>query len=252
MSRRKKKLPVEPVRVTIESMTHEGRGVAHVDGKAVFVNGVLPEEEVVFKYTRQNRRYDEAEVVEIITPSPHRVEPKCQHFSICGGCSLQHLDSAQQIINKQQVLMDNLQRIGKVIPEEVLPAMTGPVWGYRRKARLGAKHVFKKNKVLVGFREKRSGFLAELERCEVLHDSVGPRLVELGELIESLSCSDKIPQIEVAVADAATALVFRNLVELTDDDRQKLIAYAKTTAYGSIRNPPGPIPLLHCGLNNRS
>ena len=227
MSRRKRKLPVEPVTTTIESMTHEGKGVTHIEGKAVFVHGVLAGEEVRFQYTRKSRRYDEGKVIEILKPSPLRIEPKCQHFGLCGGCSLQHLDPAEQIKSKQQVLLDNLQRIGKVSAEEILPPLTGPIWGYRRKARLGVKYVRKKEKVLVGFREKGTGLLAELQRCEVLHASVGPYLIELADLVRSLSCYEKIPQIEVAVSDDHTALVFRHLEELTTDDRSKLTDYAK-------------------------
>ena len=227
MSRRKKKLPTEPVTTTIESVTHEGKGVSHIDGKTVFIHGVLTGEEVRFQYTRYHRRYDEGKVVEILKPSPFRVEPKCKHFGLCGGCSLMHLDPAEQINNKQQVLLDNLQRIGKVSAEQILPPLTGPIWGYRRKARLGAKHVRKKEKMLVGFREKGSGLLAELERCEVLHPSVGPYLRQLADLVRSLSCYERIPQIEVAVSDEHTALVFRHLEELTDEDKAKLTDYAK-------------------------
>jgi len=240
MSRHKRKPPLDPVSTRIESLTHEGRGVTHIDGKTVFVDGVLPGEEVLFKYTRQNRRYDEGEVVEIITPSAHRVEPKCSHFAICGGCSLQHLAPAQQIISKQQVLLDNLQRIGKVSPAEVMPPLTGPIWGYRRKARLGVKYVFKKEKVLVGFREKRSGLLAQLEHCEVLHQSVGADLTRLADLVRSLSCYDKIPQIEVAVSDEHTALVFRHLVELTAEDKQRLIDYAQAHGLCLYLQAAGP------------
>ena len=227
MARSKKKLSTELVTTTIESMTHEGKGVSHIDGKTVFIHGVLAGEEVRFQYTRSHRRYDEGKAIEILKPSPHRVEPKCQHFGLCGGCSLQHLEPAEQIKNKQQVLLDNLQRIGKVTAEEILPPLTGPIWGYRRKARLGVKHVRKKEKVLVGFREKGSGLLAELERCEVLHPSVGPYLVQLADLVRSLSCYERIPQIEVAVSDEHTALVFRHLDELTDEDRQKLTDFAR-------------------------
>ncbi|MDH5181787.1 MAG: 23S rRNA (uracil(1939)-C(5))-methyltransferase RlmD [Gammaproteobacteria bacterium] len=240
MSRRKQKLPTEPVIATIESLTHEGRGVTHIDGKAVFVDGVLPKEEVRCRYVHRHRRYDEAELLEILRASPERVTPRCAHFAVCGGCSLQHLAAEQQIGNKQQVLLDNLQRIGKVTPATVLPPMTGPVWGYRRKARLGVKYVIKKGKVLVGFREKRSGFLAELERCEVLHPDVGMRLTELAELIATLACRDRLPQIEVAVGDNATALVLRHLDPLSAEDHSKLIDYAKTTGLWLYLQPAGP------------
>ncbi|MDH5777193.1 MAG: 23S rRNA (uracil(1939)-C(5))-methyltransferase RlmD, partial [Gammaproteobacteria bacterium] len=240
MSRRTRKLPTEPVTATIESMTHEGKGVTHIDGKAVFVHGTLPDEEVRFQYTRKSRRYDEAKVVEVLKPSPLRVEPKCKHFGLCGGCSLQHLDSSEQIKNKQQILLDNLQRIGKVEAKEILAPMTASAWGYRRKARLGVKHVRKKEKVLVGFREKGSGLLAELEQCEVLHESVGKRLLELAELVRSLSCYEKIPQIEVAVSDDHTALVFRHLEVLTKDDMTKLTDFAKSNDLYIYLQSAGP------------
>ena len=240
MSRRKKKLSTDPVTATIESMSHEGRGVTHIDGKAVFIHGVLAGEEVRFQYTRQHRRYDEGKLVEVLKASPLRVKPKCPHFGMCGGCSFQHVAPAEQIRIKQQVLMDNLQRIGKVAPVEVLPPMTGPIWGYRRRARLGVKHVHKKDKILVGFREKGSGYLAELECCEVLHPSVGPYLLQLAGLVGSLSCFEKIPQIEVAVSDEHTALVFRHLVELTTADQDKLTDYAKQHGLYIYLQPAGP------------
>lgn len=244
MSRRKKKLPTEPVTTIIESLTHEGRGVSHIDGKTVFIHGVLAGEEVRFRYTHSHRRYDEGKPVEILKPSPHRVEPKCRHFGLCGGCSLQHLDPAEQIKNKQQVLLDNLQRIGKVMPGEILPPLTGPVWGYRRRARLGVKYVHKKEKVLVGFREKGSGLLAELESCEVLHPPVGHSLRQLADLIRSLSCYEKIPQIEVAVDDNHTALVFRHLVELTVDDKARLTGYARQHDLYLYLQPAGPDSII--------
>lgn len=240
MARRKKKLPTEPVTTRIESLTHDGKGVSHIDGKTVFIHGVLAGEEVRFQYTRSHRRYDEGEVIEVLKPSPHRVVPKCRHFDLCGGCSLQHLDPAEQIKSKQGVLLDNLQRIGKVTAEEILPPLSGPIWGYRRKARLGVKYVRKKEKVLVGFREKGSPYLAELECCEVLHDSVGPRLVELAELVRSLSCYEKIPQIEVAVSDSHTALVFRHLQALSADDERKLRDYAQQHDFYVYLQAAGP------------
>ncbi len=240
MSRRKKKLSTEPVTATIESMSHEGRGVTHIDGKTVFIHGVLAGEEVRFQYTHQHRRYDEGKLLEVIKASPLRVEPKCLHFGVCGGCSFQHVNPAEQIRIKQQVLLDNLQRIGKVSPEEILPPMTGPIWGYRRRARLGVKHVIKKEKILVGFREKGTGYLAELERCEVLHPSVGPYLLQLADLIGSLSCFEKIPQIEVSVSDDHTALVFRHLVDLSTADKDKLIAYAQQHELYVYLQPAGP------------
>ncbi len=237
--RRKPKLPNYPVRASIESLSHDGRGVTHVDGKAVFVDGALPGEEISFFYTARARRHDEGRVCEIFVASADRVEPGCAHFDICGGCSLQHLAAARQILSKQQILLDNLQRIGQVEPERVLDPVTGPVWGYRNKARLGVKHVIKKGRVLVGFREKRKPYIADIRRCEVLHPSVGERLEELAQLIQGLDASARIAQIEVAVGDEHTALVFRNLDPLSAADADMLVDYARRTELHIYLQPGG-------------
>ncbi|MES9885728.1 MAG: TRAM domain-containing protein, partial [Candidatus Sedimenticola sp. 6PFRAG1] len=171
---RRRQLPKDPVKAEIESLSHDGRGVTHIDGKAVFIHGALPGEEVEFIYTRKTKQHDEGQVESVIKASPDRVEPRCAQFGICGGCSLQHQAPEAQIGAKQQALMDAFQRIGKVEPGEILPPLVSPSsWGYRRKARLGAKYVPKKGKVLVGFRERGSGFITDIERCHVLHPKVG-------------------------------------------------------------------------------
>ncbi|MGB5715869.1 MAG: TRAM domain-containing protein, partial [Gammaproteobacteria bacterium] len=165
---RRKRLPDPVSGVTIESLSHDGRGVAHLDGKAVFIDGALPGEVVSFEYRASRRRFDEGRLTAVTQASPDRVEPGCAHFGVCGGCSLQHLEPAAQLQAKQRTLLDNLKHIGKVVPEEVLPALTAPVWGYRTKGRLGVKDVIKKGRVLVGFREKHSPYVADLAACEVL------------------------------------------------------------------------------------
>ncbi|MDA1107526.1 MAG: 23S rRNA (uracil(1939)-C(5))-methyltransferase RlmD [Proteobacteria bacterium] len=239
-SRNLKSLPQEPVPAHVESLNHDGRGVAHIDGKAVFIEGALPGEEVLFTYVVQHKRYDEGTVAQILKPSPQRVTPRCAHFNICGGCSLQHMDAAAQIDAKQQVLLDNLRQIGRVDPEQVLPPLRGPHWGYRRRARLGVKFVIKKDKLLVGFREKRSALLADLERCEVLHPSVGERLPELRALIAGLESYNCIPQIEVAVGDEATALIFRNLAVLSGSDQEKMQQFGEAHGMQIYLQPAGP------------
>lgn len=239
MSKRRKKIPQETPLVEIESLTHEGKGVTHVNGKAVFVDGVLPGEKVEIKYVRVSRRYDEAIVNNLLQASPHRVEPACPHFGVCGGCSLQHIEAGEQIRFKQQVLLDNLKHIGGVEPESVLAPITGEPWGYRRKARMGVKYVFKKEKLLVGFREKRSGYLAELEGCKVLHVQVGSRLSLLAELITGLSIREKLPQIEVAAGDDHVALIFRVLEQPSTADLEKLVAFAKAEDFHLYLQPGG-------------
>ena len=233
------KLPTEPVRVKIESLSHDVRGVTHIDGKAVFIDDTLPDEEVEFIYTRRKRSYDEGKLHKIITPSPDRIEPHCQHFGVCGGCSLQHLDSEKQIHLKQTILLDNLNHLGHVKPETVLPPVTGPAWGYRRKARLGVKYVFKKEKLMVGFREKRNSYIADIQSCPVLHPSVGTKLTLLADLLGQFKIRDKIPQIEVAVSDTQSALVVRHLEDMNDENKEMLKAFAKEQEFLIFLQPGG-------------
>lgn len=225
--RRRKNLPQDPVEVTIDSLSQDGRGVAHIDGKAVFIDGALPDEHVRFLYTDRNRHHDEGKVVDVLTAAADRVQPKCKHFDVCGGCSLQHLDADAQIHYKQQSMLDALTHIGKVSPTTVFAPITADVWGYRRKARLGAKFVRKKERALVGFREKRNSFLADIQQCEVLHPSIGLRLEALQQLIGVMDAKEHIPQIEAIVGDTQTAMVFRHLEALSQHDSDLLIAFAE-------------------------
>ena len=228
----------------VDSLAHDGRGVAHVDSKAVFIHGALPGEEVRFRYTRVQRRYDEGVVEQVLTPAVDRVEPRCTHFGVCGGCSLQHLARDAQILAKQQILLDALQRIGGVTPDEVLPPLLASGWGYRRKARLGVKHVPKKGKVLVGFRERGSSLVADLGQCPVLHPQVGERLGDLSELLSSLSIRDQVPQIEVSMGDEACVLAFRVLSEPNLEDRQRLTDFGLQQGFHIFLQPGGPETLI--------
>ncbi|PHS71180.1 MAG: 23S rRNA (uracil(1939)-C(5))-methyltransferase RlmD [Cycloclasticus sp.] len=237
---RRKNLPPETATASIESLAHDGRGVAHLEGRAVFIAGALPGEEVVFEYTKKKKDIAEGRVTEVLKASDDRVEPGCQHYSICGGCSFQHLDPEKQILAKQNILIDQFKSIGKIENIELWPALTGPHWGYRHRARLGVKDVIKKGRVLVGFREKASSFLAEIEQCEVLHPSVGKRLMALSALIGELTIKNKIPQIEVSICDERTALVFRILEPLDVADEEKLIAFEESANVDIYTQSKGP------------
>ena len=242
---RKQRLPQQAFQAEIDTLNHDGRGVAHIDGKVVFISGALPGEKVTFTYTSQRRSHDEGQVVEVLLASPDRVEPKCAHYAICGGCSLQHLSSEAQIKYKQKSMLDGLKHLGKVEPEEVFAPIVGDSWGYRRKARLGAKFVIKKDKVLVGFRERHGGFLADIESCEVLHESIGKKLKEFQELMYGMEARDSIPQIEVAVGDNATALIIRHLKPLSDEDQKKWMDFAEKHDFQLYLQPKGP-DTVHC------
>lgn len=238
--RRRNKLPVEPIEVQIESLDHEGRGITHVDGKILFVDGALPGETVMARYTQKRRRFDQARTVEVIKASGQRIQAKCPHFGVCGGCSLQHMSDDMQVEIKQNVLIEQLEHIGHVTTSEVLPPLRDALWNYRRKARLGARYVEKKEKLMVGFRERYGRYLTDMSRCEVLHESVGERIEALQVLIRSLQSYRQIAQIEVAVGDNTTALVFRNLVDLEQADLDKLKQFAIENNVQVWLQPAGP------------
>lgn len=240
MSRRRKKLPTEPREIRIDSLSHDGRGVGRLDDKVVFVSGALPGERVMFRYTLRKAKFDEGTVVEVLEASPQRVEPRCPHFGVCGGCSLQHLSPEDQILAKQERLMDNLTRMGKVNPDEVLPPLTDAPWGYRRKARLGVRFMPREQVIRVGFRERNSRFLTDSKTCEVLHPAVGHRLEALAEVINSLSVREHIPQVEVAIGDDHMALVFRHLEPLNEADLYALSAYGQSQDFIIFLQPGGP------------
>ncbi|MET1162877.1 MAG: 23S rRNA (uracil(1939)-C(5))-methyltransferase RlmD, partial [Pseudoxanthomonas sp.] len=203
------------------------RGVARRDGKTVFVAGALPGERVMAEQTAKNRHFDEARTVEVLQASPDRVPPPCPHFGVCSGCVLQHLAEDKQILLKQRVLLENLERIGHVVPQRILPALTGQSWGYRRKGRFSVRRVNKKDKALVGFREIDPRFVADLRICLTVIPHIGERIEALALLVESLDAREDIPQIEFIAGDETVALVFRHLSPLNDGDRAKLAAFAQ-------------------------
>ena len=244
---RKPKLPQGDFEAHIQSLSHDGKGVARIDEKATFIQGALAGEKITFRYTNRKKSYDEGLVTSVIEASPDRVQPKCAHYEICGGCSLQHLDADKQIEAKQQVLLDNLEHISKLSAQSILPPLTNDsVWGYRRKARLGVKNVPKKGKVLVGFRERASSFVADLTLCPVLHPRVGELLPQLSELVEGLSINAKLPQVEVAMDDDQCVLIFRILEDLTDTDAVAIKAFGEAhdiIPYTQRGGPDTVVPL---------
>lgn len=211
----------------IVAATHDGRGIVATDGKKVFVAGALPGEEVRYQRRKRRRNFDEAELLDVIQASPERVDAKCAVFGRCGGCALQHISIAEQRDIKARALRDALTRIGKVEPGAWLPPLAGDEWAYRRRARLAVKDVPAKGRVLVGFRERHAPFITDMSRCEVLARPMDGLLPDLSEMIGTLSIRGRVPQIEVAVADNATALVFRVLDPPGDEDLRRLAAFGK-------------------------
>jgi 23S rRNA (uracil1939-C5)-methyltransferase len=225
------KNPAENPIVTaiIESLDQEGRGVTHVDGKAIFVDGALPNEKVSYQSQYIKPSYEVANTIAVIKQSNQRVTPKCPHFGICGGCKLQHLDFAAQVAAKQRLLENDFRHIGLVKPNNMLPPLYGPTWGYRHKARLSVKYVDKKERVLVGFNEKGTRYVSVMDSCEVLVPEVSALILPLQEMIVQLSIRDKLPQIELAVGEGRViVLIFRIMDALNADDEQHFKTFADT------------------------
>ena len=210
---------------TIIDLTHDGVGVADLDGRRVFVADALPGERVEVVLRKRRRKLQEADLKRVLEPSPERVTPGCEYFGRCGGCALQHLSHPAQVSFKQRVVAETLKRIGRVEPEEWLPAVVSQPWHYRRRARLGVKYVAAKNRVLVGFRERAGPYITDMRHCPVLMPPVDGLLSELAELIERSSVKERLPQIEAAVADDAVALVLRVLDEPTAADNEAFRAF---------------------------
>jgi 23S rRNA (uracil1939-C5)-methyltransferase len=212
--------------VTVESLDQEGRGVARIEGKVIFIEGALPGEVVSYSSYRKKPSFELAQVTQIHKPSPLRVQPRCKHFGVCGGCSMQHLDARAQVAVKQRILEDSLWHIGKVKAETMLRPIYGQAWGYRERARLSVRHVIKKGKTLVGFHEKRSSYVADMQNCEILVPKIAGLLPLLAELIGGLSIRDRLPQIEVAVGEHVDALVLRVMDTPSLEDEAALRAFA--------------------------
>jgi 23S rRNA (uracil1939-C5)-methyltransferase len=211
--------------VTIVDLTHDGVGVADLDGRRIFVPDALPGERVEVVLRKRRRKIQEADLKRVLEPSPDRTAPECEAFGRCGGCALQHLTHPAQVSFKQRVVAETLKRIGRVEPAEWLPAVVSSPWHYRRRARLGVKYVTGKERVLVGFRERAGPYITDMRRCPVLMPPVDGLLGELADLIEGSSLKERLPQIEAAVADDVVALVFRVLADPSTADTAAFRAF---------------------------
>jgi 23S rRNA (uracil1939-C5)-methyltransferase len=225
---------------TVESLTHDAHGVARIGGKATFIEGALPGERVRFRYHNKRARFDTGVALEVLDPSPDRVPPPCGYFGVCGGCTLQHLEVSAQVRAKERLLAETLQHLGRVRPEVWLPAIEGPGFGYRRRARLGVRFVEKKGGVIVGFRERRHSFITPLASCLTLDARFSSLLPELHDIIARLSLPNRIPQMELAAGDDAGAIVIRHLDPLTPDDYARLRDFAAGRGVGMYLQPGGP------------
>ena len=232
--------------IDIKSFDMDARGVGHLEnedgspGKVIFVEGALPGERVSFETTKKKKNWEAGRMTVLHRESSMRVQPRCPHFGVCGGCSMQHLEPSAQVAVKQRVLEDNLWHISKVKAGNIMRPMYGPTWGYRYRARLSARYVAKRETVLVGFNERGSGFVADITECHVLPPHVSDMLVPMRELVKAMSIYNKVPQIEVAIGEELTTLVMRNMEALTPQDELLLKAFADKWNIQWWLQPAGP------------
>jgi 23S rRNA (uracil1939-C5)-methyltransferase len=218
--------------IEIKSLDADARGVGHLEnedgtpGKVIFVEDALPGERVSYEVKRKKKNWEAGRMVTLQRASSMRVEPRCEHFGYCGGCSMQHLEPTAQVAMKQRTLEDNLWHLSKVKADNIMRPMYGPTWGYRFRARLSVRHVAKKGTVLVGFHERASAFVADIKFCHILPPHLGAMLMPLRELIGSLSIYNGVPQIDVAVGEETTVLVLRIMAPLSNKDEELLKAFA--------------------------
>lgn len=241
MKRGKSRPDPTPQTAQIVNLSHDGKGVARINGKATFIQGALPDETVEFQYTRVKKDFDEGRLIKVIEPSPLRVEPRCSHYRMCGGCSLQHMSEEEQIHFKQDQLLDLLARFGHTEPQSVLPPLSSAHWNYRNKARLSVRFVEKKQSALVGFRERNNPrYITEITQCPVLNAKLDGDIIPLRHLIDAMEDKHCIAQIEVAAGDVDIALIFRNLTPLTANDELKIQEFAQQYHYKIFLQPSGP------------
>jgi 23S rRNA (uracil1939-C5)-methyltransferase len=227
--------------LNVESLDLEGQGVAHNgEGKVVFIDGALPGEQVQVAVQRRKNNWEQTTMTALRRESAQRVRPACRHFGTCGGCKMQHLHVGAQVATKQRALEDALWHLGKVKAEQLLRPIEGPAWGYRWRARLSVRFVAKKGRVLVGFHERKSSFVADMDSCEVLPPHLSALLLPLRDLVGVMDQRDRLPQIEVAVGDGVTALVLRHLEPLTPADRQRLSDFGARHGVQWWLQPKGP------------
>jgi len=240
MGRSRKRLPDTPFELDITSLDKKGAGLAEHEGKKLKVSDALAGEKIIARYLFGRHNRGKAETLEVLQPSTDRVEPRCPHFGNCSACNPQHLSMDAQLAEKETALLRCLKDIGQLEPASVYAPLSGPLWSYRRKARLSVRDVAAKGRVLVGFRERDGRFVADMGECHILRKEIADALPALSGLIETLECRATIPQIEVACGDQNSALIIRHLEDLSVDDTEKLRSFAHESGLGVFLQPGGP------------
>lgn len=234
----RKSSPSSIKEATVAHFSHCMRGIARIEGKTAFIQGAVPGEKVSFQYTRRKKDFDEGKVLAVLEPSPARVEPRCPHYALCGGCSLQHLSIDAQIQAKESILLELLERVAKTTPEKILPPLQEKVWHYRSKARLSVRFVEKKQSTCIGFRERHNPrYITDITQCPILHPALDAALPALRALMDTMEDKESIAQIEVAAGDEAIALIVRHLKPISENDKEKWRIFADSYSFKIFLQP---------------
>ncbi|MEH6490822.1 23S rRNA (uracil(1939)-C(5))-methyltransferase RlmD [Halopseudomonas sp.] len=213
------------IELSLERLTHDGRGIGRWQGRTVFVEGGLPDEQVQARVVRARSKLIEARQEQVLRASAERLQPVCRHAELCGGCSVQHMPSSRQLEFKQQALNQQLTHFAGVQPEHWQPPLQGAAYGYRQRTRVSVRWQPKAARLEVGFRQRASSELVQVQECPVLVPKLQPVIAQLAAMLETLTAAREIGHVEL-IGGEEPAMVVRHLRALGEADRQVLIDFA--------------------------
>ncbi|WP_422489477.1 23S rRNA (uracil(1939)-C(5))-methyltransferase RlmD [Endozoicomonas sp. ALE010] len=210
--------------VRIDGLSHDGRGIARYHGKTLFIDGALPGETVRVRILEDKRRFINARVSEVLSASPERREPACAHFRQCGGCSLQYWSHEGQLDSKQHIVLDQLRRFAQVVPEHIEEPLVSPPYGYRHRCRFAIR--WHKGRLSLGFREKGSNAICDINECPILAEPLQEMPVLMKSFLPTLTGREAISHVECFLAEQGRGLLLRHIRPLSQEDQTLLTAFA--------------------------
>ncbi|GGK69250.1 23S rRNA (uracil(1939)-C(5))-methyltransferase RlmD [Amphritea balenae] len=208
LKRQSETLPAEAIELTIDSLSHDARGIGRYQGKTVFITDALPGEQVLARLTEEKAKFYTGQTLEVLTPDSHRISPNCPHYDQCGGCDMQHIDNAYQLELKQAQVLDQISRIGNSKPANIQPALTATNWNYRRSARIGINQL-SDGEPIIGFRRSGSNLLSQIDSCAVLDKRVSDIFSRIREDLTDTGDIRHITQMEIDLGDNNGYLALR-------------------------------------------
>ncbi len=230
-------------RLDIERLAGDGRGIAFVEGRTWFVSGALAGESVEARVLNARGKVVEARLERVLQASPERRAAPCRHYARCGGCNLQHLPHEAQLLLKQRTLAEQLQRVAGIQPQSWAAPLSGPEFGYRRRARVAVRWDVKRRELDVGFRAEASQDIVAIDECPVLVQPLQTILRHLPTVLRALSKPQAIGHVEL-FSGTAEAVLLRHVTPLPADDVERLRAFcAQANAQLWLQGEGDPAPL---------